>query len=68
MVRTIFEHAKRKRLITENRAEGARKLADRKRKGRLSLDQVRMLGHSAVRAGAAEGDNLTGLAVIRLSS
>ena len=64
MVRTIFEHAKRKRLIAENPAKGARKLADRKRKGRLTLEQVRMLG-SAMRAGAAEGDNLTGLAVIR---
>ena len=64
MVRTIFEHAKRKRLIAENPAKGARKLADRKRKGRLTLEQVRMLG-SAMRAGAAEGDNPTGLAVIR---
>ena len=64
MVRTIFEHAKRKRLITENPAKGARKLADQKRKGRLTLDQVRLLG-SAMRAAADEGDNSTGLAVIR---
>ena len=64
MVRTIFEHAKRKRLIAENPAKGARKLADQKRKGRLTLAQVRLLG-SGIRTAAAEGDNPTGLAVIR---
>ena len=53
MVRTIFEHAKRKRLITENPAKGARKLADQKRKGRLTLDQVRLLG-KAMREAAAK--------------
>ena len=64
MVRTIFEHAKRKRLITENPARGARKLADQKRKGRLTLDEVRLLG-KAMREAAAQGDNPTGIAVIR---
>ena len=64
MVRTIFEHAKRKRLITENPARGARKLADQKRKRRLTLDQLRLLG-KAMREAAAQGDNPTGLAVIR---
>jgi integrase len=64
MVRTIFEHARRKRLITENPAKGARKFADQKRTVRLSLDQVKLLG-KALREAAAEGDNPTGLAVIR---
>ena len=64
MIRTIFEHARRKRLITENPAKGARKLADQKRQGRLTLDQVGLLG-KALRESATEGDNPTGLAVIR---
>jgi integrase len=64
MLRTIFEHARRKRLITENPAKGARKLADQRRKLRLTLDQVKLLGKALTNA-AAEGDNPTGLAVIR---
>jgi integrase len=64
MLRAIFEHARRKRLVSENPAKGARKLADRKRQGRLTLDQVRSLG-KAMREAATEGDNSTGLAVIR---
>jgi integrase len=64
MLRSIFEHARRKRLITENPARGARKLADQKRTVRLSLDQVKILG-KALSEAAAEGDNPTGLAVIR---
>jgi hypothetical protein len=64
MVRTILEHARRKRLIPENPARGARKLADQKRTVRLSLDQVKVLG-KALSEAAAEGDNPTGLTVIR---
>jgi integrase len=64
MVRSIFEHAKRKGLIVENPAQGARKLADQKRKARLTLDQVRLLG-KALREATDQGDNPTGLAVIR---
>jgi integrase len=64
MVRTIFEHAKRKRLIAENPAKGARKLAHQKRTARLTFDQVKLLG-KALSDAAAEGDNPTGLAVIR---
>ncbi len=64
MVRTILEHAVRKRLIIGNPAKGARKLSDQKRKVRLSLDQVSLLG-MAMRKAAAEGDNSIGLAVIR---
>ena len=64
MLRTIFEHARRKRLITENPAKGARKLSDQKRQRRLTLDQVRLMG-TAMREAAAEGENPTGLAAIR---
>ena len=64
MLRTILEHAVRKRLLTENPAKGARKLADKKRKARLSLDQVRLLGQ-AMRLAATDGDNPIGLAAIR---
>jgi integrase len=64
MVRTIFEHARRKRLITNNPAKGARKLSDQKRQRRLTLDEVRLLG-TAMREAAAEGENPTGLAAIR---
>jgi len=64
MVRTIFEHARRKGLLTENPAKGARKLADQRRAVRLSLDQVKLLGN-ALSDAALEGDNPTGLAVIR---
>jgi len=63
MLRTVLEHAKRKGLIAENPAKGARKLADRKRKDRLSLEQLTALG-KAMRE--AEDENPTGLAAIRL--
>jgi integrase len=64
MVRTIFEHAVRKRLIDENPARGARKLADNKRTARLSLVQVGALG-KAMREMEAEVETFTGLAAIR---
>lgn len=64
MIRTILEHAVRKGLIMDNPAKGARKLADKKRNARLSLDQVRLLGET-MREAALEGENPTGLAAIR---
>jgi integrase len=64
MLRSILEHAVRKRLIFVNPAKGARKLSDQKRKARLSLDQLRLLG-KAMREAVAEGENSTGLAVIQ---
>lgn len=64
MIRTIFEHARRKGLIVENPAKGARRLADRKRQRKLTLDEIRRLG-GAMREAAAEGENPTGLAAIR---
>jgi integrase len=65
MLRTIFEHAVRRGMIASNPAKGARKFADRKRKKRLSLDQIRELG-AAMRTAEADGENPTGLAAIRL--
>jgi integrase len=64
MLRAILEHAARKKIIAANPARGARKLADRKRRARLSLEQVAALGR-AMREAEAEGENATGLAVIR---
>jgi integrase len=64
MLRTILEHGLRKGLITENPAKGARKLADKKRNTRLSSEQVQLLG-KAMREAASDGENPTGLAVIR---
>ena len=63
MLRTILEHAKRRKLIAENPARGVRKLADNKRTTRLSLEQLAALG-KAMRE--AEDENTTGLAAIRL--
>jgi integrase len=65
MLRTIFEHATRKGLISSNPARGARKFADGKRKIRLSMNEIRALG-DAMREAAAEGENPTGLAAIKL--
>jgi integrase len=64
MLRSIFEHAVRHRLIDENPAKGARKFADRRRTGRLTVDQVRQLGRG-LREAARGGENPVGLAVIR---
>jgi integrase len=64
MIRTILEHARRKGLITENPAKGARKLADKKRNTRLSFEQIQLLGKAMCEA-ASDGENPTGLAVIR---
>jgi integrase len=64
MLRTIFEHAKRKGLIPGNPAAGARRLADEKKNRRLSADEVTALG-KALAAAAAAGENRTALAAIR---
>jgi integrase len=44
MMRSIFEHAIRKAIITSNPARGVRRIADGQRRVRLTLDQVRALG------------------------
>lgn len=62
MLNAILEHGARTGLIPENPAKGVRRLADRKRTARLSLDQLRALG-AVMRASDAE--NTTGLAAIQ---
>jgi integrase len=64
MLSTILEHAVRHRLIAHNPAKGARKIAGRRRVLRLSLEQVRSLGEH-MREAAQQGENSTGLGVIR---
>lgn len=65
MLRAIFEHAVRRGLIASNPAKGARKIANQKRKFRLSLDQIRVLG-AAMGDVANETESPTALAAIRL--
>ena len=64
MLRTILEHARRKGIIENNPARGTRRLADRRRTTRLSLDQIRALGE-ALSDAADRGETATGLAAIR---
>ena len=46
MLKAILEHAARGGTIASNPTRGARKIADRRRRTRLSLEQVRSLGNS----------------------
>jgi integrase len=61
LAHAIFGHAKRLGLIHVNPASGARKGAQKKRKDRLTLEQLRELG----KAMASCGENTTGVAAIR---
>ena len=65
MVKAILGHAARRGMITSNPAIGARKMAGNPRKFRLDLDQLRTLG-IAMREAAADGENSTALAAIRV--
>lgn len=64
MLHAVLEHAKRKKLISENPAQGVRNLAERKRERRLSLDEIRALGE-AMRAALREEESRTGVRAIR---
>jgi Arm DNA-binding domain len=64
MVVTLLEHAVRHRLIPNNPAKGARRIAGRRRTTRLSLEQVRLLGEQ-MRQSAHQGESETGLTAIR---
>jgi Arm DNA-binding domain len=64
MLSTILEHAVRHRLISNNPAKGARKIAGRRRTRRLSLEEVRLLGEH-MRSAAGESESAIGLGVIR---
>src|SRR5262249_50794917 len=64
MLHAVLGHAKRKKLISENPAQGVRKLAERKRERRLSLDELRELG-KAMRDAQQGEENPTGVRAIR---
>ena len=65
MLRTIFEHAKRKRLIKDNPAVGVKKYADGRQRRFLTLDEIATLG-AAMRDAEAAGESGIGFAGIRL--
>ena len=65
MLGTILEFAKRHGMIFENPARGVRRFPDNKRWRFLSLDELAALGE-AMREGAANGANCTGVAAVRM--
>jgi len=64
MLRTIFSHAERRKVIKSNPAAGVKRLADGKKDRFLSPEEIAALG-KALRAAEAEGMSRTGLAAIR---
>jgi integrase len=64
MLSTIFEHAKRKKLIKGNPAAGVKKYADGRQRRFLTLDEIAALG-SAIRAAESAGAGGIGLVGIR---
>jgi integrase len=64
MLSTILEHGARHRLIAENPAKGARKIAGRRRALRLTPEQVQVLGEHLNKA-FRDGESPTALGVIR---
>jgi integrase len=64
MLRTIFEHAKRKRLLKVNPAAGVKKLADGRQRRFLTFDEIVTLG-AVMRDAEAAGESSTGFAAIR---
>ena len=65
MLGTILEFGKRHGMISENPARGVRRFPDNKRWRFLSLDELAALGE-AMREGAANGANCTGVAAVRM--
>ena len=64
MLRTIFEHAKRKKLVAANPAVGVKKYSDGRQRRFLTLDEITTLG-AAMRDAEAAGEGGTGFAGIR---
>lgn len=64
MLHAIFAHAQRSGLIPHNPAEGVRKLKERKRDRRLSMEEIGAFG-KAMRDAVLEGESRTGLRAIR---
>jgi hypothetical protein len=65
MLHSIFEQAVRRNRITRNPLTKVRKMASGRRKRYLNPEELCALG-SALRESESEGENLTGLAAIRL--
>lgn len=65
MLRTIFAHAKRKRVISSNPATGVKKYAEGKNRRFLSVEEIATLG-TTMREAQAEGESAVGIAAIRL--
>jgi integrase len=64
MMGTIFEWAKRRRMIAENPARGAHKFPDGRQRRFLTLDELARLGE-AMRAALDEGENPVAVACVR---
>ena len=64
MLGTIFEHAKRKKLVKGNPAVGVKQYADGRQRRFLALDEIVTFG-AALRDAEAAGEGGTGLAGIR---
>ena len=65
MLGTIFEVARRRRLIRENPARGVARLPEGKQRRFLSLDEIAALGAAMREAAEDVRENRTGLAAIR---
>ena len=65
MLGTIFEVARRRRLIRENPARGVARLPEGKQRRFLSLDKIAALGAAMREAAEDVRENRTGLAAIR---
>jgi integrase len=63
-LQAVLAHAKHKGLLAEHPTKGAKKLSTRKRTRRLSVAEIEALGKAMAYA-ERNGENLTGLAVIR---
>jgi integrase len=61
MLGTILEYAKRHGMIADNPARGVRRFPENKRRRFLSIDELAALGRAM-----ASGENLTGVAAIRM--
>jgi integrase len=64
-LQSIFSHAARLDVIEKHPSEGARRLAGKKRKRRLTVAEIKKLG-AAIQYGERNGEHITGLAVVKL--
>lgn len=64
-LQAIIGHAKHKGLLTEHPTKGAKKLSSKKKDRRLNVEEIGALG-KAIAYAERNGENPTGLAVIRL--